>query len=82
MTIAGLTLQEFWTGVIAFSIVPLIYLIRDMADEAAAFDDNLKWRWGMKARRPRALATWGSHLIVAPIALTLAIFIISALKRF
>jgi hypothetical protein len=52
--------QELWSAVIAFLLVPLIYLLRTIVDEAQR-EDAPPWRWGDRQRRTSPEPTWGRH---------------------
>lgn len=72
--------QEFWAAVIAISIPPLIYLIRDCIDEASREEVyNKAWRWGDKERRSNNVEVWFPHEIGLIIACLVDIAILRAL---
>jgi hypothetical protein len=52
--------QELWSAIIALLLVPLVYLVRTIVDEAAR-EDAPSWRWGERRRRASAEPTWGRH---------------------
>lgn len=69
-----MTTQELSTAVIALTTIGLIYLLRDLLDEAAD-EARGPWRQGDKPRRPRAPATWAPHELCASLTfLSLAVF--------
>ena len=47
-------------GLIALLLVPLIYLLRTIVDEARR-EDAPPWRWGDRQRYASPETTWGRH---------------------
>lgn len=72
MKILGLTSQEFWIGVIPLCVVGLIYFGGDVLREFISEDHRTAFRWGDAQRRTREPATWGAHLVIAPVCLFIA----------
>ncbi len=72
MTIPRLSAQEFWIAVIPICVIGLIYFGGEAIRDELKISNKNPWRWGDKQRRNSDEATWGTHLVIAPVCLFIA----------
>lgn len=79
----SLSWHETWAWIIAICVVGLIYLGGEALRDEFKISDKKPWRWGDPQRRGSEGATWGTHLVIAPVCLFIAILTIRlALRSF
>lgn len=67
-----LSWQEGWMAIIALCVVGVIFLGGEALRDEFKASDKKPWRWGDAQRRGNEEATWGTHLVMAPVCLFIA----------
>lgn len=77
----SLSWTEIWAAVAAMCAVGMLFLGGEALRDEFKLSNQSPWRWGDSQRRGDKEATWGSHLVLAPVCLSIALLIIQATLR-
>lgn len=76
-----LSWSETWASITIICVVGLIYLGGETLRDDLKINSITPWRWGDKPRKGSEEATWGTHLVIAPVCLFISVLTIRLILR-
>jgi len=71
-----LSWTEGWASIVLICFVGLVYFGGETLRDDLKISTQKPWRWGDEQRRGGEEATWGTHLVIAPVCMFITVLTI------